>query len=329
MTIQFPVCRLPLHMDFYHGLLMSNMRYTALSDIYSAAIQALQSDSETHRMTFHMEALVQDAFPLLLAFDDGIDNYPTLSQWLEQTATIAYRRKLHAVNIERSGKRGRPRKVPIYEVLKDAFASHRGISQSEMADVLGIHRNTLSRYLKQYNINSHKFSNISDSDLDTIVRDFRVHHPQAGVRYLRSHLRNNHSLRIQRLRVQESIDRVDPLGQVLRHYTATRRRRYKVSRPNALWHMDGHHKLIKWGLLFMASLMDFVERCDNSQRIIVGLRASTSNSASTVLDVFIKAVERYDLPSRVRGDRGGENKKVSVYMILRHGLNRASYMWGK
>jgi len=48
-----------------------------------------------------------------------------------------------------------------------------------------------------------------------------------------------------------------------------------------------------------------------------------------VLRVFADAVEKYELPSRVRGDRGGENKKVSVYMILRRGLNRASYMWGK
>ena len=62
---------------------------------------------------------------------------------------------------------------------------------------------------------------------------------------------------------------------------------------------------------------------------VTGLRASTNNSASTVLRVFLNAVEEYGTPSRVRGDRGGENVEVSVWMILRRGANRASFMWGR
>ncbi|KDR81020.1 hypothetical protein GALMADRAFT_46025, partial [Galerina marginata CBS 339.88] len=33
-------------------------------------------------------------------------------------------------------------------------------------------------------------------------------------------------------------------------------------------------------------------------------------------------------PSRLRGDRGGENVELSVWMILKRGPNRASFMWG-
>jgi hypothetical protein len=27
------------------------------------------------------------------------------------------------------------------------------------------------------------------------------------------------------------------------------RRDYRVSRPHAIWHLDGHHKLILWGIV--------------------------------------------------------------------------------
>jgi hypothetical protein len=61
---------------------------------------------------------------------------------------------------------------------------------------------------------------------------------------------------------------------------------------------------------------------------VTGLRASTDNRASTVLSVFLEAVQAYGMPSRMRGDRCGENKDVSVFMIMTNGPNRASFMWG-
>ena len=44
--------------------------------------------------------------------------------------------------------------------------------------------------------------------------------------------------------------------------------------------------------------------------------------------MFIDAILAHGVPSRVRGDQGGENRDVSILMILLHGLNRASFMWG-
>ena len=61
---------------------------------------------------------------------------------------------------------------------------------------------------------------------------------------------------------------------------------------------------------------------------VTGLRASPNNRAETVLDMFIDAILKHGVPSRVRGDRGGENRDVSILMILLRGLNRASFMWG-
>lgn len=61
---------------------------------------------------------------------------------------------------------------------------------------------------------------------------------------------------------------------------------------------------------------------------MVALTANTNNRADTVVGGFIKAVDDYGLPSHVRGDRGGENKDISIFMILCRGSNRGSFIWG-
>ena len=58
------------------------------------------------------------------------------------------------------------------------------------------------------------------------------------------------------------------------------------------------------------------------------MRASTNNRATTVLEVFLDAVRKWGVPSRQRGDHGGENILVAVWMIMYRGPNRASFMWG-
>lgn len=58
------------------------------------------------------------------------------------------------------------------------------------------------------------------------------------------------------------------------------------------------------------------------------LHTSTNNRASTVCENFVQAAKVWGLPSRVRGDRGGENKDVAVLMILLRGANRGSFIWG-
>ena len=147
------------------------------------------------------------------------------------------------------------------------------------------------------------------------------------------------SVHVQRWRIRNALRRMDGLGQTLRNHAAIDRRKYSVPRPNYLWHTDGHHKLIRWGIVIHGFVDGFcrtvVFLCSNNVSCsletlqIVGMRASTNNWASTVLQLFLEAVHEFGCPSRVCGDRGGENIEVSIWMIPHRGPNCASFMWGR
>jgi hypothetical protein len=142
--------------------------------------------------------------------------------------------------------RGRPRKViePVW--LADAISDHRRVTLQSLADGLGIHRNTLRNYLKRYGVYQ-RYSDLSDHDLDILTKRFKRVKPSSGLRYLIGFLRT-HGVKVQRQRVRKSLLRIDGLGQILRKHAIVRRDYYSP-RPNSVWHMDGHHKLIRWGIV--------------------------------------------------------------------------------
>lgn len=119
-----------------------------------------------------------------------------------------------------------------------------------LATVLGVHRNTLRAKIKELGLTT-SFDDISNSDLDGLVREYQQDHPAAGRGYVSGHLRSKHSLRLPRNRIVKSMRRVDHLGQGIRSHIGAKKKRqpYSVPRPNALWHIDGHHKLILWGIV--------------------------------------------------------------------------------
>ena len=123
---------------------------------------------------------------------------------------------------------------------------------------------------------------------------------------------------VQRYRMREAINRVRG-KQTISH--PIQRRTYCVSGPNALWHLDGNHKLIKWRLVVHGCI-------DGFTRMITFLKCSNNNRSDTVLQCFINASSEYGLPSRVRTDHGGENVRVWEYMEEVRGHGRGSYIAG-
>lgn len=75
----------------------------------------------------------------------------------------------------------------------------------------------------------------------------------------------------------------------------------------------------------------FVTHCfiDGHARFVTGIRVNTNNRAATVLELFLEAVAKHGVPSRVRGDHGTENIRVAEWMEETRGLNRGSYIWGR
>jgi hypothetical protein len=146
-----------------------------------------------------------------------------------------------------TGGRGRPCKIIDLSFLQEATAPRRLIRLNELARSLGIHKNTLRGYMKRHGI-ERKYATLSNGELDDFVRDFKRQRPESGLRYAIGFLRRQ-GHRVQRRRVMMSLRRIDGLGRALRVHSTLQRRKYHVCRPNALWHMDGHHKLIRWGFV--------------------------------------------------------------------------------
>ena len=71
------------------------------------------------------------------------------------------------------------------------------------------------------------------------------------------------------------------------------RRTYSVSGPNALWHVDGNMKMIRWRLVIHAGI-------DGHSRLITYIHCSDNNRADTVMESFLNATYEFGIPCKVR-----------------------------
>ena len=180
------------------------------------------------------------------------------------------------------------------------------------------------RRVNEYGLsNLQRFSIISDEGIDEIVRGYISCHGSTTGEPLMSGYFRSLGLHIQRRRIRASLNRVDPEHSALRWGALVARRKYFVRWPNSLWHLDGHHSLIRWKFVIHGC-------CDGKSRKLMYLKCSTNNLAETVLNLFLKAIrENHGLwPSRIRVDYGVENVLVCDEMVAHRGQGRGSYIAG-
>ena len=102
-----------------------------------------------------------------------------------------------------------------------------------------------------------------------------------------------------------------PAGVAQRRCHTIRRRLYAVPYPNYIWHVDGNHKLIQWRFVVHGGV-------DGYSRMITFLRCSSNNRAVTVAESFLRAINMYGIPNKLRSDLGGENVDIWRIMVNYH-----------
>ena len=220
------------------------------------------------------------------------------------------------------GGAGRPRvNIPL-ELLEDLRGV--GFTWEQMAKMFRVSRWTVMRRVQFYRLQGlSRFSSITDEEIDGIIRAYTSNHGYTtGESYMRSHFRAL-GYYVPRKRIRAGINRVDPRNTTLRWGALVSRRVYAVPWPNSLWHLDGHHSLIRWGLVIHGCI-------DGYSRRIICLACGSNNLAETVLHLFETAIRRDGglWPSRIRVDYGVENTAVCDAMVAVRGEGRGSFMAG-
>ena len=134
---------------------------------------------------------------------------------------------------------GRPRKVISREDMEREFEVFQ--NWKIVARQLGVSSKTLRRRRLEFGMNISEtsgprltYTNISNEDLCSEVRNILIILPEAEETIIIGALRSR-SIHVQRRRVREAINAVDPVSRALRRTVTIVRRKYNVASPNALW----------------------------------------------------------------------------------------------
>lgn len=143
------------------------------------------------------------------------------------------------------GEMGRPKYVVCPQQLQSLLKM--SLPVSTIAEILGVSERTVKRRMHENGLSVMQYySNVTDDELDNLVRSVKTRTPHVGYRVMKGMLQAM-GHRVQWKRVSASMRRVDPVG-VLSRMTrmgCVARRTYSVPGPLHLTHIDTNHKLIR------------------------------------------------------------------------------------
>ena len=142
---------------------------------------------------------------------------------------------IYPIHLQLSGRRGRPRiivNVELVELLRGC-----GYTWNEIADAMQISRATIWRRLKEAGVSVQKYSDISDVELDSIVRQIQREYPNCGQQLMQGLLKDR-GVCVQRHRLRDSVRRTDPLRRLFRWHEVIilSRHTYSVKRSKSVPH---------------------------------------------------------------------------------------------
>lgn len=198
-------------------------------------------------------------------------------------------------------------------------------SIAAIARQLNVSVNTVRRRMAEFNIP--RYTPLTDEQLLQRVRDFLdcshgIESQAWGAVMVQGGLLHQ-GVRVPVSRVRKALQQIDPIATSLRWAQSIPRLTYSVPGPLSLWHIDGHHKLIRWGFVTHGCI-------DGFTRYIIYCRCTDNNRASTPGDLFKASCNHLRaIPSRVRGDQGRENYDIRDFMLQKRGPNRGSFIAGR
>ena len=162
----------------------------------------------------------------------------------EMEVQVSSENRSYTPEVLDTGRRGRPQLHIPKEHIE--YLLHMNFSCPRIALLVGVSLSTIRRRMCAYSLSvSDSYSDVTDPELDLLVRDIKHNNPNAGYRLMQGHLLQQ-GYRIAQARIRDSMRRVDPDGVAIRWAATVQRRKYSVASPLSLWHIDGNHKLIRY-----------------------------------------------------------------------------------
>ena len=189
----------------------------------------------------------------------------------------------------------------------DSYREH--FSWAKVSIALNIKRRRLYNLRKRYLIDE-EFK-ISNDDLFQEVSNVTAECPMAGSKLVLAHLQAK-GIQVVRDRVRDFLKVVNPVAaemradRTLKNFT---RGIYMTPGVNFLWHIDAWLKLVMYGISVKGII-------DGFSRKIINVAAHTNNTATTLAKLFMETIQIEGIPSHIRIDKGGENRKIALMMII-------------